>query len=259
VTWTFRQGRDRLLVGLVLLAGWELLSLRFGEYWASSPVGTATSFWHLLLSGDIPSDALFTLQETALGFAIGAPPGILLPFLLRRHAAARAVIEPYVVGAYGIPKLALTPLFLVWFGIGIGSKIALVASVSFFMLFFNTMAGVAAVDPGLIAVARVAGASERRILAEIVWPNAVPYIFAGFRTATPYAIGGAVVTELISSNRGLGYLVQYSANQFNTNNVFAALAAVLVIVIGANWAVSAIERRLLRWRPPVAASLPSRG
>ena len=204
----------------------------------------------MIASGEMAHHAVFTLQETMLGFLIGAPPGILIPFLLRRHETARAIIEPYVVAAYGIPKLALAPLFIVWFGIGIGSKVALVTSVAFFILFFNAMAGVQAVDQRLVAMARVQGAKERRILREIVWPSAVPYIFAGLRTATPYAIGGAVVTELISSNRGLGYLIQLSANRFNTNDVFAALAGVLVIVIAANWMV-------LGWSVACCAGAPS--
>ena len=126
------------------------------------------------------------------------------------------------------------------------------------MLSDLTTAGVRAVDAKLVNMVRVLGASERRVLIDVVWPGAAPYIFAGLRTATPYAIGGAVVTELISSNRGLGYLIQLSANRFNTNEVFAALLGVLVIVVACNWFVQALERRLMRWRPPEFAATPAR-
>ncbi len=247
---TRRRWLDVAAVAVVLVAGWQGASLWLGEFWASSPSGTAASFWRLLEAGEILRHSLFTLEETAFGLLIGLPPGIMLPFLLRRHAHLRAVLDPFFVAAYGIPKLALAPLFIVWFGIGIGSKVALVASVGFFILFFNTSAGIRAVDARLVTMARVLGAGERRVLIDVIWPGAVPYVFAGLRAAMPYAIGGAVVTELISSNRGLGYLIQLSANRFNTNDVFAGLVAVLFIVIACNWAVHSMERYLLRWRPP---------
>ncbi|MFN8720454.1 MAG: ABC transporter permease [Rhodospirillales bacterium] len=250
---------DRLLVAALLLAGWQGASAAWGEYWASGPLPAAAAFWRLVASGSLPTNALYTLEATAWGFAIGLPPGILLPFLLRRHPRIRAVLDPFMVAAYGVPKLALAPLFIVWFGIGIGSKVALVASVTFFIVYFNAMAGVAAVDRRLIATVRVMGAGERRVLTDVVWPASVPFVFAGIRTATPYAVGGTVVTELISSNRGLGHLIQLSANRFQTNEVFAALFGVLILVIGCNLAVQAVERRLLRWRPPVFAASGAAG
>ncbi len=245
---------DTVLVGIVLVAAWQAVSMTWGEYWASSPLGAATSLARLVASGELMRHAGYTLQETAYGLLIGLPPGIALPFLLRRHARVRAILAPFLIAAYGLPKLALAPLFLVWFGIGIESKVALVVSVAFFILFFNTTAGVRAVDAKLVTMARVLGATERSILKDVIWPGAAPYIFAGLRAALPYAIGGAVVTELISSNRGLGYLIQLSANRFNTNDVFAALIGVLVIVVACNWAVAAFERRALRWRPPAFAT-----
>ena len=141
---------------------------------------------------------------------------MLLPFLLRRQPLMVAILDPFMVGGYGAPKLALAPLFILWFGIGIESKIALVAAVVFFIVYFSTLAGVRALDPKLVQMAQVVGASERQVARHIVFPGAVPYIFAGFRIAVPYAIGGAVIAELISSNRGLGYLVQTGAMNFDT-------------------------------------------
>lgn len=245
-----RRLLDRGLVAVALIGLWQVVSLQLGEFWASSPLGAATSLWRFLASGEIARHASFTLLATAYGFALGLPPAVALPFLLRRHARLRAILDPFLLAAYGIPKLALAPLFIVWFGIGIGSKVALVTSVVFFIVFFNTTAGVRAVDARLVSVARVLGADERRLLTDVIWPGAAPYVFAGLRAATPYAIGGAVVTELISSNRGLGYMIQLSANRFNTNEVFAALVGVLAIVVTCNAIVQVLERRVLRWRPP---------
>ena len=168
---------------------------------------------------------------------------MLLPFLLRRQPIVVAILDPFMVGGYGAPKLAFAPLFILWFGIGIESKIALVASVVFFIVYFSTLSGVRALDAKLVQMAQVVGASERQVARHIVFPGAVPYIFAGFRIAVPYAIGGAVIAELISSNRGLGYLVQTGAMNFDTTSVFVAILVATLIVHAANWIV---ERRRAR-------------
>jgi NitT/TauT family transport system permease protein len=148
-----------------------------------------------------------------------------------------------------MPKLALAPLFILWFGIGLASKVVLVASVAFFLILFSTAAGVRGADVRLVAMARVAGAGERSVARHVVWPGAVPYIFAGLKISLSYSIGAAVVGELISSNRGLGYLIQAASQDFDTATVFAALIAVTVLVMALNELVEAAERRVLRWRP----------
>ena len=176
---------------------------------------------------------------------------MLLPFLLRRHPIIVAILDPFMVGGYGAPKLAFAPLFILWFGIGIESKIALVASVVFFIVYFATLSGVRALDAKLVQMAQIVGASERQVARHIVFPGAVPAIFAGFRIAVPYAIGAAVIAELISSNRGLGYLVQTGAMNFDTTSVFAAIVAATLLVLGANWLMNSLETLLLRWRPPI--------
>ena len=130
-----------------------------------------------------------------------------------------------MVGGYGAPKLALAPLFILWFGIGIESKIALVAITVFFIVYFSALAGVRALDAKLVQMAQVVGANERDVARHIVFPGAVPYIFTGLRIAMPYSIGGAVIAELISANRGLGYLIQLGAMNFDTTGVFVALVA----------------------------------
>jgi NitT/TauT family transport system permease protein len=160
-----------------------------------------------------------------------------------------------MVGGYGAPKLAFAPLFILWFGIGIESKVALVASVVFFIVYFNTLTGVRALDPRLVQMAQIAGAGERHVARHIAFPAAVPYLFAGFRIAVPYAIGGAIIAELISSNRGLGYLVQTGAMNFDTTSVFAAILMATLIVHAGNWLLNVAERVMLRWRPPADAML----
>jgi NitT/TauT family transport system permease protein len=242
--------RDQILVLFALIAIWQGLSYMLGVYWVGTPWGTAYRLYNGVLSGEILRHASYTISEAMLGFVIGGIPAAILPFLLRRFPLVTAIIDPFMVGGYGSPKLALAPLFILWFGIGIESKVALVAFTVFFIVYFSTLQGIRALDTKLVQMAQVMGASEKNVARHIIFPGAVPYIFTGFRIAMPYSIGGAVVAELISANRGLGYLIQLRSMNFDTTGVFVALAAVCCIVFIANWIVNIIERRLLRWRPP---------
>jgi NitT/TauT family transport system permease protein len=248
---------DQLLVLAALFAIWQVLSMWLGTYWIGSPWGVVTRLIAGVLNGTLLHHASFTLVEAAAGFVIGAIPAVLLPFLLRRLPIVTAILDPFMVGGYGAPKLALAPLFILWFGIGIESKVALVAITVFFIVYFSTLSGIRALDAKLVQMAQVVGANERDVARHIVFPGAVPYIFTGIRIAMPYSIGGAVIAELISANRGLGYLVQLSAMNFDTVGVFVALVAVTVIVFLGNATVNAVERRLLRWRPPSDVTLQS--
>jgi NitT/TauT family transport system permease protein len=250
-----RKRGDQLLTLVLLFALWQALSLWLGTYWIGSPWGVVTRLYDGVVTGSVLHHASFTLAEAVVGFILGAIPAAILPFLLRRLPIVTAILDPFMVGGYGAPKLALAPLFILWFGIGIESKIALVAITVFFIVYFSALAGVRALDTKLVQMAQVAGANERDVARHIVFPGAVPYIFTGFRIAMPYSIGGAVVAEIISSNRGLGYLIQLSAMNFDTTGVFVALVAVTIIVFVLNGAVDFSERRLLRWRPPSDAKL----
>jgi NitT/TauT family transport system permease protein len=238
--------RDRLVVAAILIATWHGLSVSFGTYWIPSPWTTLSRLAADIASGNVVRHALYTVSEAFLGFVFGGAPAVGLPFALRRRPVVTAIFEPFMAGGYGVPKLALAPLFILWFGIGIASKVALVAISAFFILYFNTMAGVRAMEPRLASMARVAGARERDVARHIVLPGAVPYILTGVRVALLYSIGGAVVAELLSANRGLGYLVQISATSFDTTGVFVALAMIGVIVLAGNWTINSVEQRLLR-------------
>jgi NitT/TauT family transport system permease protein len=241
--------RDRLVLALAALAAWQLASLAAGPHWISPPLATATRFVQLVAASDLLRHAQFTLAAAVGGFLVGGVPGALIPFALRRAPRLAAILDPYLVAGYGMPKLALAPLFILWFGIGLASKIALVASIVFFLIFFSTAAGVRGADVRLVSMARVAGASERAVARHVVFPGAVPYVFTGIKISLPYAIGAAVVGELISSNRGLGYLIQAASQDFDTTTVFATLLALTLLIVVVNTAVDAAERRLLRWRP----------
>src|SRR5262245_32634940 len=212
---SLRARADQLLVLVVLFAIWQVLSFALGPYWVGSPWGVVTRLAKAVVYGDILHHASYTLAEAVAGFLIGAIPAAALPFALRRLPIVTAILDPFMVGGYGAPKLALAPLFILWFGIGIESKIALVAITAFFIVYFAALGGIRALDAKLVQMAQVLGANERDVARHIVFPGAVPYIFTGLRIAMPYAIGGAVIAELISANRGLGYLIQLSATNFH--------------------------------------------
>ncbi|HKT19719.1 MAG TPA: ABC transporter permease [Stellaceae bacterium] len=246
----YRLIADRILVGVALLALWQLGSWLLGTYWLSTPWLTISRFFTSIWSGEMIRHAGYTIEEAALGGVIGAVPAIILPFALRRMPAVVQVLDPFMIGGYGAPKLALAPLFILWFGIGVESKIAVVASIVFFIEYFSTLSGVRQLDAKLVQMAQLVGANERQVARHVVFPSAVPNIFAGLRISLPIGIAVAVVTELISSNRGLGYLVQIGAMNFDVTQVFAALLGATILVLAVGYAVDGTERVLLRWRPP---------
>ena len=251
----WRTHIDHVLVFAIIIALWSLATWRFGTYWVSSPWAVAIRFVETVASGELLRHAGYTLTEAALGTLIGGVPAVLLPLLLRRHPVMVAILDPFMIGGYGAPKLAFAPLFIVWFGIGMESKIALVVSVVFFIVYFATLNGVRALDARLVQTAQIMGASERQVARHIVLPAAVPSIFAGFRIAVPYGISAAVIAELISANRGLGFLVQTGATNFDTTSVFAAIVMATLLVHAAIWLMNALEAWLLRWRPPMDAMM----
>lgn len=234
-----------------MLLAWEAASRYFGAYWVTPPWATLRQLAFMVTEGDLLRHAGYTLAAAAMGFALGALPGMLLPLWMRRHPLLLRVLDPFLAAGYGLPKLALAPLFILWFGIGTASKVALVTSVVFFIVFFSTMGGVQDVDRRLLRMARVMGASHAQLSRRIVWPSVVPHVFAGIRIATPYAIGGVIISELVSSNRGLGYLVQLGAMSFSTPDIFATVIAITALIGLASWLAGRLERRLLRWQPAV--------
>src|SRR3990172_532589 len=206
--------RDQILVLIALIAIWQGLSVALGTYWVGTPWGTAVRLFNGVMSGEILRHASYTISEAMIGFVIGGIPAAVLPFLLRRFPIATAIVDPFMVGGYGSPKLALAPLFILWFGIGIESKVALVAFTVFFIVYFSTLSGIRALDAKLVQMAQVVGANERDVARHIVFPGAVPYIFTGFRIAMPYSIGGAVVGAPLSAHRGIGYLISFRSLNF---------------------------------------------
>jgi NitT/TauT family transport system permease protein len=240
----------RLTLGLLLLVVWQLASGRLIDpFWVSSPTRVGGFLWQIVRDGSIFGHLGVTLYETATGFVFGAAAGIGSGVLLARRPVLAQVLDPYIAAFNGIPRIALAPLFIIWFGIGPNSKVVLVAIVVFFLTFFNTYAGVKSVDLELRNVLRIMGATERQILVKLTLPAAVPWIATGLRVSVPYALVAAIVGEFIASSKGLGYLINYQTSLFSTTGALAGIILVAFIVVLCSEAIDSAEAYLLRWRP----------
>jgi len=240
----------RLIFGLVLLAFWELSSGRLIDpFWVSSPSKVFLYLYEVFADGSIFGHLAITLYETFSGFFIGSIFGIGIGFVLGRKEVLADILDPYVVAFNGIPRIALAPLFIIWFGIGPTSKVILVVSVVFFLTFFNTFAGVKSVDAELKNVLRIMGATERQVLMKITLPAIVPWIATGLKISLPYAIVAAVVGEFIAASKGLGYLINYNTALFSTTGALGGILILALVVVVCNEAINRAEAYLLRWRP----------
>ena len=248
----------RLIFGLVLLALWEFSSGRLIDpFWVSSPSLVFRYLYGVIADGTIFGHLAVTLYETFSGFFVGALFGIGLGFALGRRETLAQVLDPYVVAFNGIPRIALAPLFIIWFGIGPTSKVILVVSVVFFLTFFNTFAGVKGVDAELKNILRIMGATERQILMKVTLPAIVPWITTGLKISLPYAIVAAVVGEFIAAGKGLGYLINYNTSLFSTTGALGGILVLALVVVVCNEAITRTESYLLRWRPKEEAKSQS--
>jgi NitT/TauT family transport system permease protein len=255
--WNVLLGRVVLLV--VVIAVWQIASAR--HIIDPTIVSSPGAVWHHLvtwtLDGTLWFHSTITIEETLAGFVIGSVAGIALGFGIGQSRRLSELLDPFILALYSIPKVALAPLFIVWFGIGIPMKIILAAVTVLFIVFYNTLAGVRNVDPDLIDAMWLMGASRRQILLRAVVPSAMGWALTGVRIAIPYALIGAIIGELIASNRGIGYLIASSGSQYDTAGVFAALLVLTILAVALNAAVDFIEQRTSRWK--IQSSVPVRG
>jgi len=235
---------------VAFLGMWQFLSLYvIDKFWISSPVDIFTTLIRWILSSDFWFHLNITLYEIVVGFILGGGLGVVLGFVLGQYELLGKIFDPLLVASYGVPRSALAPLFILWFGIGLKSKIAQAAVMVFFVAFFNTFAGVKSVDLDFINVAKILGANEKQIVRKIKLPAAFPFIITGLKVGLPMALIGAVVAEFISSNKGIGYLIMRSTGMFDTAGTFAGIFTLLFVVMIINALLNIVEKHVLRWRP----------
>ena len=235
-----------ILVALVTL--WEFAVTEPMLPYFSRPSLIIAKLVDLLSHQDIYRHISVTLSEIAIGYSIGAAVGLALGFILGRSKFLSAALQPYIIGLYSIPKIALAPVFIVWLGLGMASKVAVVFVASFFLVFFNTYSGLISINEELVRLARLMGASWPQTVARVILPAAADQIFLGLRTAVPYAVIGAVIGEYIGSSEGLGYFILYASQTYDAPALFAGIIILVAIVFVANFSLNRLEERVIRWR-----------
>jgi NitT/TauT family transport system permease protein len=241
----------QVLTLAVLLGCWEVGSRTeiLDPFFFSRPsdIGLQIAAW--LTGVTIWEHLATTLAEAFLAFVIGTFFGVLAGLALARIDLLAAVFDPYIRILNALPRVILAPIFLLWFGLGIASKVALGVSLVFFVVFFNTYQGVREVDPVILNNARMLKASDRQLLRHVYLPSAMAWIFSSLHTSIGFALVGAVVGEYMGAARGIGYLVAQAQGVFDTTGVFAGLILTSAVVLCVDLGINRVERYLLRWRP----------
>jgi NitT/TauT family transport system permease protein len=237
-------------VGVGALGLWEaLVSARLLDpFFVSRPTDIAQRVAAWSGDGTLWRHLATTLEESLLGLLIGSALGIALGFWFGRSPALAMVFDPYIKMLNAVPRIVLAPLFLLWFGLGIWSKVALAVTLVFFIMFFSTYQGVRDADRVLIDNARMLGASERQLVRHVLVPSALTWIFSSLQASLGFAMVGAVVGEYLGSTRGLGYVIAQAEGTFDTTGVFAGMTVLAMVVVAISAAVSRLERWLLRWK-----------
>jgi sulfonate transport system permease protein len=236
--------------GMTALAIWEaLVAVRaLDPFFVSRPSEIVRRVAAWSGDGTLWRHLAITLEESLLGLLIGSALGIGLGFWLGRSPRLAMVADPYIKMLNAVPRIVLAPLFLLWFGLGIWSKVALAVTLVFFVMFFSTYQGVRDADRVLVDNARMLGASERQLVRHVLVPSALTWIFSSLQTSLGFAMVGAVVGEYLGSTRGLGYVISQAEGTFDTTGVFAGIMVLAVFVVLVSAAVTRLERWLLRWK-----------
>jgi NitT/TauT family transport system permease protein len=236
-----------LILGFLFL--WEVASGRWIEpFLISSPSRIFSSLIAGFHSGDLLLHTWVTFQEIAIGFPLGAMTGIALGYWFGRSRLLAEIFEPIIIALNGIPRTAVAPLFIVWLGIGIWSKVGVVLLLTFFLNFFNTYTGMRQMDQEYVDLARLMGVKGWKLSFKVIFPAISPYVFTGIRTSIPFAVIGAIVGEFIAATEGVGFFIRLSAGIFKTADVFVGIIVLMIMVIVMDKIAELVERRALRWQ-----------
>jgi NitT/TauT family transport system permease protein len=241
---------SQTLIAVAFLSTWQILVTtgRLDKFFFSRPTDIANRIMTWLRTGSIWPHLLVTLEEAALAFTIGAGAGIICGFALARSPRLGALADPFIRLLNALPRVVLAPIFLLWFGLGIWSKVALGVTVVFFIVFFNTHQGVRDVDKSVIDNARMLGASEWQLTRHVLIPSALTWVFSSLHISIGFAVIAVVVGEYLGASRGVGYLISQAEGVFDTTGVFAGMAVLSASVLLVGLGVNRLERWLLRWK-----------
>nr|WP_326542862.1 ABC transporter permease [Pseudorhodoferax sp.] len=223
---------------------------RQAAFFFGEPAKVAGRIWTWFVTdADIYRHLGITLTETLMAFAIGSVMGLACGLWLALAPLASAILEPYIKAMNSMPRIILAPIFAVWFGLGIGSKVALGVTLVFFIVFFHVYQGVKEVSPVVLANARMLGASSRQLLRHVYLPSATSWVFSSLHTSVGMAFVGAVVGEYLGSSQGVGYLILQAEGSFDINTVMAGIVVLTAFALALDGLVGRIEKRLMKWQP----------
>jgi len=234
----------RLALALSILAAWQFLPSANIRFWMSGPVEIVARLLTWLRDGSLWENVGATLLAMALGYAIGTASGIAIGLLLGLMPRLNRVLSPYIAPLYAMPKIALAPLFVIVFGIGLESKVALVAITVFFLVLNATLDGVHNVDRDLTRALALMGATRLEVIRKVLIPATLPWIFTGMRIAVRYAFTNTLLAELIASNSGIGFMIEYYSGVFDATGTYAAILVLVIMSVGLTELLTLIEKRL---------------
>jgi NitT/TauT family transport system permease protein len=235
---------------VALLTGWEAAGYRhlIDPFFFSRPSAIAIRVAEWFVGGSIYRHLWTTALETVLAFLVGSATGVLLGFIFGRSPILSSIFDPYLKIANALPRIVLAPIFTLWFGLGILSKVAFGVTLVFFIVFFNTFQGIREVDPNLLNNVRMLGATDRDLVRHVLLPSALAWILSSLHTSVGLALVGAVVGEYLGAGRGLGYVIAQAEGTFDTTGVFAGMAVLAGFTLAVDLLVTGIERRLMAWK-----------
>ncbi len=245
----------RIAILVVVLGGWELGAETgvIDPFFFASPSGIADQIWVWITEGTsqgpLWEQIVVTLEETILGFFIGAIGGVACGILLGRNKLLAEVFSVYIKVANSIPRVVLGSIFIIALGLGMASKVALAVVMVFFVVFANAFQGVREADRALIANAQILGASPFQITRTVIVPSAMSWILASLHVSFGFALVGAVVGEFLGAKKGVGLLISTAQGAFNANGVFAAMVILAVLALIVEYIITLVENRLVKWRP----------
>jgi NitT/TauT family transport system permease protein len=246
----------QVAVAVIALALWQFFAtvpvlgkVLLPPFFFSTPLDVASQIVNWFWTGTIWKHLVITLWESILAFVIGSALGVAVGFWFARQPRIAAVFDPYVKMVNALPRVVLAPIFTLWLGLGIWSKVALGVTLVFFIVFFNVYQGVKEVSPTVLDNGRMLGMNDRQLMRHVYWPSALSWMFSSLHTSVGFAVVGAVVGEYLGSAAGLGYLIQQAEGIFDVAGVFAGMFVLSAFVLLIDYGVTLVERRLLVWRP----------
>ena len=238
----------RLVLVLILLAMWQYLPSKGLRFWMSGPIDIVARLWGWIFDGSLWENLGATLLAMVLGYLIGTSVGIALGLLFGLMPRVHRVLSPYITALYAMPKIALAPLFVIVFGIGLEPKVALVAITVFFLVLNSTLDGVRNVDRDLVSTLTLMGATRFEVIGKVLVPATLPWIFTGMRISVRYAFTNTLLAELIAANSGIGFMIEYYSGIFDATGTYAAILVLVIMSVGLTELLTQVEAMMSRGR-----------